>query len=760
MKIRFMNAEISDNYIYPGEVLYIKCGFEALEDFPASSPLKLFAEFDLGHQRTDPDMKKYYRTEEEMYPQPMFYRKGETYYSTIRWVLPESVWAGTYKVTVGMCDELRKCVPFECNGTEDERFFAGTFDVAFAGIAKNFVNSNKKSVFFDFGTVFGAKVQRTDAVDMLIKIRDKSDDKNIYRRASLKPGSVYEDGYVKFSFKLSDDKYCICDIFEKDGFEFLSAEAATLFIEKAKYLFNVNGGGRKIDVEKAMPWGYGNKYYTRNIGLICADNDVLAVETPYLDDIIHYSICEICGEKYASLGVTFTYRIRANGKYESLKVINTPTAEFKRIKGGVNDCLEYLRRGIKKSDNGKRKMLYYFTMYSPGEQEASTFEMAKEYARRVYNMTGGIKQYMLMRGWQHQGHDTGYPDVFTVCDKCGTLEDAENAVNTAYEKYNAKMIFHDNYDDMYLENEFFNPEIAALDDNGNYYKSWIWNSGNAIITGYKKSYNKGILQKRVKRTVDMLPLHGNHHIDVLSQEVRRYDFAPDSMSAAEETLKYKRLLADEYKKYGITISSEGVTHPFVNYIPMYWRLCPKTVHCFSDEISYPLMAMIYHGKVHYTDAGAGNGEIINAAQMTPPGRGFNCYDRLDDFKRDYWIKTFPMSFLNDETYDDYSKDGALHIMTFSNNGKVVYDEKNDTLTVTANGKIITENGNTFGDGFAEGEYLGYTESGKIRVAFSKDIKLLYELDTNGFKKPLDYTLKDGYLELDVKPNTGFKIISR
>ena len=99
-------------------------------------------------------------------------------------------------------------------------------------------------------------------------------------------------------------------------------------------------------------------------------------------------------------------------------------------------------------------------------------------------------------------------------------------------------------------------------------------------------------------------------------------------------------------------------------------------------------------------------------------------------------------------------------MTFSNNGKVVYDEKNDTLTVTANGKIITENGNTFGDGFAEGEYLGYTESGKIRVAFSKDIKLLYELDTNGFKKPLDYTLKDGYLELDVKPNTGFKIISR
>ena len=74
-------------------------------------------------------------------------------------------------------------------------------------------------------------------------------------------------------------------------------------------------------------------------------------------------------------------------------------------------------------------------------------------------------------GWQHDGPDTGYPDVFTVNSQAGSLEELNRCIEEA-KKYNAVLTFHDNYDDCY-DNEYFDPEIAALDWNGNYMTSWI-----------------------------------------------------------------------------------------------------------------------------------------------------------------------------------------------------------------------------------------------------------------------------------------------
>lgn len=61
-----------------------------------------------------------------------------------------------------------------------------------------------------------------------------------------------------------------------------------------------------------------------------------------------------------------------------------------------------------------RALFYYFQIECDGCREIRTFADALQRVKDLYEITGGAKQVMLLRGWQHNGHDTGYPDVFSA----------------------------------------------------------------------------------------------------------------------------------------------------------------------------------------------------------------------------------------------------------------------------------------------------------------------------------------------------------
>lgn len=78
------------------------------------------------------------------------------------------------------------------------------------------------------------------------------------------------------------------------------------------------------------------------------------------------------------------------------------------------------------------------------------------------------------------------------------------------------------------------------------------------------------MAERVKKTLEMYPVHTSYHLDVLSCEARRYDFDEKVRMAADECVEYKKMIVREFEKYGFCVTSEGATRPFAGVIGHAW----------------------------------------------------------------------------------------------------------------------------------------------------------------------------------------------
>ena len=90
--------------------------------------------------------------------------------------------------------------------------------------------------------------------------------------------------------------------------------------------------------------------------------------------------------------------------------------------------------------------------------------------------------------------------------------------------------------------------------------------GLSYIVSPCKYAKLGLMQDRVKKTVELYGLNVSSHCDVLSAEVLRFDFDPQCPASADRSLKGKLDVIKEYEKYGIDLTSENVAHPFVGHM--------------------------------------------------------------------------------------------------------------------------------------------------------------------------------------------------
>lgn len=742
--LRLIRAEASKRMLYPNETLFITVTFQAECDCPISEYAYIFCDLDFGYMNLPDNYQKNYRIKGDFYPQPMHLKKGETITNTMRWNIPADPYAGSFRMKIGVCDS--EAVPFEIivNDKKCKRYYVGDIEIAFEGCAPAFVNSHNEKIAFEFKK--NELKSYESETDLEIYIRDLKNDSVFVERKRSE--------YVTFDLTENGGKILLDNVCEREGYELLSVKLPTLLNAKNASFILTSEGGRLVDSKNTVCLGYEKKFQQKNLGILISDGEYIMLEAPYLDDCIHYSVYERNGERYAAVGVTLTYRIRKHGSDRSVKVINKPTANVMKA-GSIKEILEFLRGDLKRpNDFYDRGIFYYFQIECDGHEEKHTFLQALDRVKALYNMTGGVRQVMLLRGFQHKGHDTGYPDVFTLNKRAGTMGELKYVIEEA-KKYNAVITFHDNYDDLYEELPAYDSSIGALDEYNLPYKGWIWVSGLSRIISSPKYVKSGKMAERVKKTVEMYPVETSYHLDVLSCEARRYDLDENVRMAAEEVVGYKKQIVEEFKKYGFNMTSEGVSQPFTGLIGHAWNLGANYYTIYPNESFYPILGMIFHSILPFS--GSKNvRDILSGAEIVPNISG----DPGAYYKEIFYLYTLPMGLLCSETIDEYEKNGDVGIAYYSNDCRVEYNENADEIKVFYKGKCLTAAGNTLVKGFFENEYLGYTKNGafSFEIPFEEKIEKIIEIDFEGEKGELSYKTKNNRLIMELSADTAFKII--
>ena len=346
--IKLIGAEFSKSNLYPGEQLYIKCTFKALKDFPVSKEVKLFADFCFGHMFIDKKEETYYRVTASMYPQPAHWRDGEIWSSSVIWNIPKELWGGAYKVHIGLIDADTVPIEFYVNGYSCKRHYISDINIAFNGVAKQYMKDHSEKTVFYYEPKNAASPLYNHSFDAIISVRNIYTDKETKTITTLVPNKSFSDGHISFVLKRDDSSFFVDNVKEEKGYELLYIKLPLLFtLENAK-MITMYGEGRIVNPENSYPWGYEQSYWIRNIAILADGSSNILIETPFLDDKLHHSVCEFDDKKFCSVGITLTHRLRAYGELESPKVINTPTVTTKKISGRWQNCLKFLRAGITK----------------------------------------------------------------------------------------------------------------------------------------------------------------------------------------------------------------------------------------------------------------------------------------------------------------------------------------------------------------------------------------------------------------------------
>lgn len=580
------------------------------------------------------------------------------------------------------------------------------------------------------------------------------------------------------------------NVWEKAGYELLEVRMPNLISIGGSDVMMVDfyGNGRLIPLEKTLPIGYIHHYDVRNAEAIYNSKAMLVMESKELDNKIFASVQENPDGKKAVLGVAFTAKVRAKGKVASIPVKTTPRVDIDLLdeSWGIPSwqaIARFLRQGLKRK-NQERYYRALFVRYhvtkgpqpEPGQirddspyavtwlTEVHSFHEVMDTVKRIHNLIDGGPQVVYIAGWQYQGYDTGYPYVLEVDPRVGTIEDLRQCILEG-PKYNALIGMHDNYDDCY-PSPYLDERIVARDEEGKLWKGWIWAGGLSWIIGLPKYLKWGYLKQRVKDTVELYGINTTYHLDVLSSEVRRYDFDPACPAAADECLQAKIALIEEFNKYGIDITSETVTHPFVGHIG--YAATTRAGHSketlFPGERNIPLTPMVYHGFIRYDGGGDGKKGILRGI-LEGSGSGWGENIEMErEYLDAYYLQTLPMGFLYNRVMLDYREEGPLVYIDYGNDSYVKANTEELTYEIVVDGCVLGKDWTTFAPGFKKGSYLVYSLDGgtlcwKAPYGWNDGMALrAVTLTGDGEGEVLDCRVENGKVCIDMPAHTPVRVI--
>ena len=839
-----VRVEANSDQFQPGEILILTCWWQNAGTEPSVKPYSGFMELSFGHQRIVETTPRYFRHYWEPYPATNLWMPGEVWKTTIRYNLKMG-WGGSYKITVGLCDEDH--VPVDIiveDGKPSKQAEVGQIELAWGwgtptiermrkpwkkdiniiktadipkpvekstlitiGIEPGIKLMNDRPVIFSIGEVEN-DLPSSDMQPSLI-LRDYKYDKLIYSNSpevkvqySVKKiqntGAIY-NGVVQaksqklaeFSLKFESVgcqlRILLTDVREQPGYELLEVKLPSILNLGGDEVSMVSffGGGRLINLKDALPEGYTFNYDTRNAAAMIRANDQIVIESTCLDDKLIEAVYETDKMRTANLGMVLVNRVRGRGKVVSIPVESDHKITIELLdkswgEPGWQSVAKYLRRDLTgKNREIYRRALFYKTLATSGPQppEGSvsedspypikrltyvhTFKDISKQIREMSNILDGIPQVSYIAGFEEGGFDNSYPYVFSTDQRAGTVEDLKDCLKDG-RKYNAIVGLHDNYDDMPLT-KYYDPRIAALDDEGLPWAGWIWPSGLSHIIAPYKYVQLGLMQERVKKTIELYGIKGSHHLDVLTSEPLRYDFDPEYPASAEKSFKSKLEIIDEFNKYGVDITSESLTHPFVGHIGhALWPREDRNTSLFTGDQYIPLVPFIYHGTMGYCGSAANDDELlwslIRANKYFPSEDGIT--DK--DIKAIY-IQHIPVELFYDKKMESFTEDGRIMKVVYDDKSYIKVNLKDNTYEVVCDGELIAKDWTTFAPGFNRNTYLAYSrDGGKFDYPLPSELNNIKELHAvtltrEGEGKVLPCQVVNGHLILDMPQGVPVRI---
>lgn len=175
---------------------------------------------------------------------------------------------------------------------------------------------------------------------------------------------------------------------------------------------------------------------------------------------------------------------------------------------------------------------FFHIAYSRASLAQWPFTKTLDMVKKLYLYTDGFGQFLQLKGYQAEGHDSNHPDYGdSFSDKLGGVEDLNLLVDEALEKYNTHVGVHLNHTEAYPEAKNFSYDLVTS-TNG-----WDSLDLSKKIDRYKDATNDGVggLAYRLNQLKEAVPNLQWIYYDVYeAQGYAEWKLAQSTMSAFAE----------------------------------------------------------------------------------------------------------------------------------------------------------------------------------------------------------------------------------
>lgn len=479
-------------------------------------------------------------------------------------------------------------------------------------------------------------------------------------------------------------------------------------------------GGRRIDPARCEAGERLHRYnWVRDafcqVALVYTSGASATLHLASLNDQVLSSVSGSDTRRHASIGVHIAHRMEARAPHLQFVVHSPPRIRVALLATDQDDpntgwipaarALHAQTRNLH-PDRYAGRFVYKVFVGKPGSPAEVPFDAVIDGVRRRSYLFDGAGQVCYLIGFQHEGHDSGYPDVFTVNEAAGGEEKLKQIIAEA-PKYNTTISFHDNYDDAYQTSPAWDPRDITIDSCGELLRGGTWNGIQAYWISLPK-YVRDKALTRIRRTLAQYPVRDTYHLDVLTASVFRPDFDPAAPSDKNDDLAARKRLVDLFRAEGIDVTSEGCGLPFLGTFRYFWDLPRPGASVYEGDEPIPFASFIAHGTVSYGGSEADRYGIVEGLFYGAfHSRDFTFRTTEAEMLDAFYLLHVPLNLLRGKAVIDYEEQGALRKVTYEGGDTVEVDFQRCAHRVTIGGNVLVEDFMSFAPGQKSGTYLAY-----------------------------------------------------
>lgn len=406
-----------------------------------------------------------------------------------------------------------------------------------------------------------------------------------------------------------------------------------------------------------------------------------------------------------------------------------------------------------------------------GTKIFNNFDQALEIVKQADALSLGIPKIIYLVGWQYNGHDDKYPEMFEVNKALRRQGDKDARESLLWlmeeaKKYNTIVSLHinmtDAYDDSTLWDEYVKNDMISKTRTGHLMRIGHYNDKDAYQINYKNEWEKGYTKMRIDKLLDLLPPlreAGTIHIDAWI--ARNSEGQYKSMVTEAE---YQKKALAYWRKKGLDVTSEWVMDYMVGLVPFAWHF-----NAMSQEGYLKIPANVYTGSglnpdVPNTDFALGFlfGKSMYGETVFPAiSLGKRVDEWQDLFVRDFFENVLQYNYLNRHKRLRVEGEGNNRVAYFSYGVKVSLVDS----TVTDHGLLLREKDFVFFPVLwkEEKEIATYSKTDLTRIVTlpeswrcEKRLKL-YKVTGEGLVFVKNIPVKKRTVKLILKGGTGYVI---